>query len=330
MFDLLSRYLEGLPVHDGIYRISAPRPFQQDEALYDSQHRPPSDSAEFYRARGETLFAFFKRHGFRAGAPLLEVGCGTGTMSMSLASHPGFGHLLFTDPSPAFCRLAKARIGAQSVAAARVDFAMLSAEDIDLLPNGSVEAVFLRSVLHHIPDIDDFIARCARLLPPGGILVCEEPYYEGYLMMGFLGQFVAVALAESGYTCTPAEMEHLNLFVATMQYYSRRNVDKSTAEDKHLFRPDELQVTGRAEGLDLVHYPNWHVTVPADQNIAGRTGYFRTFFGTYVRHCMSWPEDFANRATAAMAKYFDYFTPIESPGNTVPYCFGTFVFTKQR
>jgi SAM-dependent methyltransferase len=233
-----------------------------------------------------------------------------------LALQPAVGHLLVTDPSPAFCRITQKKLNGQDSLATRVDIALLNAEDIERIPAGSVQLIFLRSVLHHILNVEEFLARCAKVLPPGGLLICEEPYYDGYLMMGFLAQFIPSAIAAAGDACSPAELELVDYFIATMQFYGRRDLDKTEAEDKHLFRPDELFVSGRAAGLDLVHYPNWHID-------------FRRFLDAYLRRCMNWPPEFCDRVYAATAKYFLFFEPIESTENTVPYCFGTFVFTRR-
>lgn len=64
--------------------------------------------------------------------------------------------------------------------------------------------------------------------------------------MGFLAQFIPDALRAAGDSCSDKERQLVDYFVATMQYYARRDLDKSEAEDKHLFRPDELFVSGRS------------------------------------------------------------------------------------
>jgi SAM-dependent methyltransferase len=325
----LSDFLSSVPLSDGIHQISPPRPFQHAEEEYDS-HRPADQwTPEFISQEGANLVAFFQAHGYSPGTPILEIGCGSGFMTASLATQPAVGHLLATDPSPAFCRIARRKIADFPNAAARVDFGVMLAEDVHLITPGAVPLIFLRSVLHHIADVDDFLAKCASVLPKGGLLICEEPYYDGYVMMGFLAQFIPDALAAAGHTCTDDDHAHINNFIATMQFYARRDLDKSEAEDKHLFRPDELFVSARAVGLDLHHHPNWHVTIAADKNLANRIGYFENFFAFYIRKCMGWPQPLVDRVIPATRKYFRYFAPLESATNTAPYCFGTFVFTKR-
>ena len=325
----LHEFLLTRPVVNGAFEISAARAYLHAEGDYDRQYGLEKFSTEELTREAGYLMDICRRHGLPPGAPVLEIGCGTGRISIGLALQPDMGHLLISDPSPAFCGIVQKKLAGLPVHAARVDFGILQAEDVALLPPGSVSMILLRSVLHHIADVDGFLRGCAAVLPPGGLLVCEEPYYDGYMMMGFLGQFIEDALTGGGHVCTAEERQLIAHFVATMQFYSRRDVDKSQAEDKHLFRPDELMVTGRGMALELTHYPNWRMTMSPEGNEKARTGYFQRFFADYVRYCMDWPEEFALKAAQATRKYFQFFEPLEKGGNTTPACFGTFVFTKR-
>lgn len=325
----LPDFLARTQVEDGLYRISPPRRYQHDEGEYE-QVRAHRLRLPGYRARqGEALLGLFRRNGFPEGGTVVEIGCGSGFVSLALATRGEIGHLLLTDPSPGFCAITRQRLAEVEVAAGRVDVAVMVADDIDLLPAGAVAVIYLHSVLHHLPDIDGFLARCARVLPAGGLLICEEPYYDGYVMMGFLAQFVPAMLAAAGDSCSVEEQAHVDLFVATMQYYARRDLDKSEAEDKHLFRPEELFVSGRGCGLDLSHIPNRHFALPEAPGADTVPHYFETFFGNYTVHSMGWPKPFADRVMAAADRYFRYFDPLERAGNRVPYCYGTFVFRKR-
>jgi ubiquinone/menaquinone biosynthesis C-methylase UbiE len=325
----LSAFLQTKPVVNGTFEISPARSFQHDETDYDRQYAGDRYSIDDLKTEARHLIELCARHGLPAGAPILEIGCGTGRISVGLASQPGIGQLLITDPSPAFCRIVQRKLVDSAVDVHNVDFGILQAEDVGLLPPGSVSLIVLRSVLHHIADVDAFLQSCANVLPSGGLLVCEEPYYDGYVMMGFIGQFIEDALNSNGYECSQSECALIENFIATMQFYSRRDVDKSQAEDKHLFRPDELMASGREMGLKLTHYPNSRMTSPQEADESARIGYFQRFFADYVRYCMDWPQDFSSRVATATRKYFKFFEPLERGGNTAPWCYGTFVFTKK-
>lgn len=322
-------WLSSFPKKESIYQLSAARAYQHEEGAYDQQYGVDKFDSAGLAAEARNALDFFRELGLPARAPVLEVGCGTGRMSIGLAMQDDMGPILITDPSPAFCRIVQEKLKDVTVKAESVDLAVLAAEDVALLPPGSVSLILLRSVLHHVTDVDGFLGACARVLPKDGLLVCEEPYYEGLLMMGFISQFIEDALANSGYTCTAEDRERIRILTATMQFYCRRDIDKSTAEDKHLFRPDELMVSGRAVNLELTHFPNWRFTSTRAQNELGYTGHFYRFFASYIESCMSWPPDFARRVAEVTRKYFEFFAPLETAGQTTPYCFGTFVFRKR-
>lgn len=328
MGSILQTYLGTLPLLDGAFEISAVRGYHHDEEDYDRQYGVDQSDLDQVRAEAGHLFDICRRHGFAPGMNALEIGCGTGRISVGLAMQPDVGELFITDPSPAFCRIVQRKVASVPVQAERVHFGVLAAEDVGKLPPGAVSMILLRSVLHHITDVDGFLRDCAAVLPPGGFLLCEEPYYEGYMMMGFLAQFIGDALALSGYQCTEEELDRIQFFIATMQFYCRRDVDKSKDEDKHLFRPDELMTSGRKLNLELTHYPNRRITDSEPVYVGAHAGYFERFFAEYVRYCMGWPRDFAEKVIVATRKYFAFFEPLEGGGNTTPSCFGTFIFQK--
>lgn len=329
MQSTLNKFLASKVVDGECFIISPSRSYQHDETDYDRQYGLGQFSIAELEAEAGFIMDLCAAHGLPAGASILEIGCGTGRISLGLAMQRAVGHLLITDPSPAFCRIVQRKLLGIDYLAQRIDFGVLLAEDVGLLPEGAVSLILLRSVLHHVADVDGFLRSAASVLSPGGLLVCEEPYYDGYLMMGMVAQFIEGALANDGFVCSPKERELIATFVASMQFYSRRDVDKSAAEDKHLFRPDELMASGRSIGLELHHYPNWRMTLSPERNAAGLPGFFFRFFCDYILYCMDWPREFVDKVSAAMKPYFQYFEPIENAGNTAPYCFGTFVFVKR-
>lgn len=325
----LQKFLKSQPLNDGIYEISSSRGFQHDEGDYDRQYGLDKIEPEILRREAGEILNVCRLHGFEKGATVLEIGCGTGRLSIGLALQPDVGHLFLTDPSPAFCRIVQKKLAGIAASAEQVDIGILQAEDLGTFSAGSVSLILLRSVLHHFSDVDGFLRACSTVLSSGGILLCQEPYYEGYMMMGFAGQFIESALAATGYICTPEEQQRIAIFVAAMQFYCRRDIDKSNAEDKHLFRPDELMVTGRLIGLELTHYPDGVPYSPPEGDGSARVGRFHKFFTNYLHYCMDWPIDFSDQVSKATAKYFDFFEPMERAGDTAPYLFGTFVFVKR-
>jgi ubiquinone/menaquinone biosynthesis C-methylase UbiE len=324
----LEQFLEQLPSTNGILQISQARPYQHGEEDYDRQYGTESHTNERLVAEAANLMDFCGRMGLEEQPAVLEIGCGTGRISIGLSQQATIGRLVVTDPSPAFCRIVAKKLAAAPAAATNVSLGLMGAEDVGRLPAGSISLILLRSVLHHISDVDGFLAACAGVLRTGGLLVCEEPYYEGYMMMGFLGQFFEDALRAQGLPCSEEDRARFAGFVETMQFYCRRDLDKSGAEDKHLFRPEELAATGRGLGLEFQHFPNWGATEKYESYTRERKGYFEHFVISYLRYCMDWPQELTEKVHTATRRYFHFFAPLDTPRHSVPHCFGTFVFRK--
>ena len=105
------------------------------------------------------------------GINAVDVGCGTGVMSVALALR-GF-RVQGVDHSPAMLEIARARLAAAAPAA---DVELLVG-DVRALPFGDGEVDFLacQGVLHHLEDIPATVEEFARVLAPGGVFFLAEP-----------------------------------------------------------------------------------------------------------------------------------------------------------
>lgn len=187
--------------------------------------------------------------------------------------------------------------------------------------------IALRSVLHHILDVNAFIREAARVLRRGGALVFEEPCSEGYILMGAMAQFIPSILKEER-EVTEQHLQQIQLFVDTMYFYARRDLDKSVAEDKHLFRVDELMTIGAQSGLAVRFYPNRtfesFISNPPGQNAPTS---FYDFFYAYVKHCMGFDPELVTLIEKHFAQYCTFLDQLSSTSNG-PYMHGTFVCRK--
>jgi arsenite methyltransferase len=102
---------------------------------------------------------------FPAQAQVLEVGCGTGVLSRTLALWPGIDTVIGVDPAPSL--LARARELA-------TDLPNLSFQEADgrALPfsNASFDVVVFDSTLSHVPGPNRALAEAFRVLRPTGCL----------------------------------------------------------------------------------------------------------------------------------------------------------------
>jgi ubiquinone/menaquinone biosynthesis C-methylase UbiE len=109
------------------------------------------------------------RHGLREDADLLEVGCGPGFVTARLLEHVQQGFVTAIDIDSAMLGHARERIGDST----RVRFVEASATKTGL-PDDAFDAVVVRLVLQHLPDVDAALAELGRVLRPGGRLIAVD------------------------------------------------------------------------------------------------------------------------------------------------------------
>jgi ubiquinone/menaquinone biosynthesis C-methylase UbiE len=115
---------------------------------------------------------FLTAVGLREGLRVLDVGCGTGTLTSWLARTVGDrGHVTAVDADGK--QLDLARANAEKTGLSNLEFTQARL-GTDPLPQGGYDLVHCRLVLMHVAGVDTAIAEMARALRSGGVLVCEE------------------------------------------------------------------------------------------------------------------------------------------------------------
>lgn len=94
----------------------------------------------------------------------LDVGCGGGLLTESLAAHGASVTGIDMAPQP----LAVARMHLQKVGGGTIDYRQTSAEAILPGEAGHFDVVTCMEVLEHVPDPAALVAACAQLVRPGG------------------------------------------------------------------------------------------------------------------------------------------------------------------
>ncbi|WP_035515792.1 class I SAM-dependent methyltransferase [Paraburkholderia nodosa] len=113
------------------------------------------------------------RAGTLRGRKILEVGCGSGAMTLHLAHAAGpQGKVTAIDNSQA--QLDASR---QFVTESGFDNVTFFEGDVNCLDHleNSYDLVYCRMVLHHVADADHAIREMVNVLSPDGHLLCEEP-----------------------------------------------------------------------------------------------------------------------------------------------------------
>jgi len=108
----------------------------------------------------------------RRGDTVLDVGSGLGLLTLAAHERIGDGWVIAVDPSVG--ALEELLRLAHEANANGVIYLVGDAEVLPL-PDASVDAALLRSVLVHVPNVDVAVSELARVLRPGGRLSIREP-----------------------------------------------------------------------------------------------------------------------------------------------------------
>jgi SAM-dependent methyltransferase len=108
----------------------------------------------------------------KRGDTVLDVGSGLGLLTLAAHDRIGDGWVIAVDPSVG--ALEELLRLAHEANANGVMYLVGDAEVLPL-PDASVDAAVLRSVLVHVPDVDVAVTELARVLRPGGRLSLREP-----------------------------------------------------------------------------------------------------------------------------------------------------------
>jgi ubiquinone/menaquinone biosynthesis C-methylase UbiE len=157
---------------DGILRLRAPADARTETVrrFYEAAPfpgYPPRDSLAGLRARAErSAFARLLDQAIPGDARIVEVGCGTGQMSLYLARADRV--VVGADLTLASLRLAedaRRRFGLEQARFVESDLNRPG------LKAAAFDVVYCSGVLHHTPDPRAAFARVARLARPGGMIV---------------------------------------------------------------------------------------------------------------------------------------------------------------
>jgi len=152
------------------------------------------------------------------GARVLDVGCGGGILSESLAAAGAI--VTGVDLAPRVLEVARLHLHESGL---EVDYREISVEALVHEAAASFDAITCMEMLEHVPDPGSVIDACARLLKPGGLL------FASTLNRTPLAFAAAIAGAEYALNLLPRGTHHYAQFI----------------------RPAELATALRAAGLEL-------------------------------------------------------------------------------
>jgi 2-polyprenyl-6-hydroxyphenyl methylase / 3-demethylubiquinone-9 3-methyltransferase len=106
---------------------------------------------------------YIERRTRLAGARVVDVGCGAGLLSESLAA--AGARVTGIDMSPAMLEAARRHAGRSGL---KVDYRMTTAEALAEGEPAAFDAAVCLELLEHVPDPGSLVAACARLVRAGG------------------------------------------------------------------------------------------------------------------------------------------------------------------
>jgi ubiquinone/menaquinone biosynthesis C-methylase UbiE len=126
-----------------------------------------------------------------AGTRILEVGCGTGSVTRMLAVWPGVAEAVGVDLSPVL--VAKAR--ALSIGIAHLSFDEGDAKAL-AFPDRTFDVIVLHTLLSHCPGPEQALAETRRVLRPGGwVAICDADFPSVTVACGEFDPLQACAAA---------------------------------------------------------------------------------------------------------------------------------------
>jgi SAM-dependent methyltransferase len=158
---------------------SRPSWLPHELATAGQEHLDPSFVESYDRKQGYPKaaddVAVFSHHGLGPDSTILDLGAGTGQFALPAARQ--FGRVIAVDVSPLMAQVIRERAAADGLRNIEVVQAgFLSYEH----QGPTVDGVFTRNALHHLPDFWKAIAleRIASVLRPGGILRIHDLIYD--------------------------------------------------------------------------------------------------------------------------------------------------------
>ena len=181
----------------------------------------------------------------------LEIGCGTGGLSLALLSSVSFYHAVVTDVSLKMLRQCRTRLRqAGSVPGSKLTFATYSGTET-CFQSSVFDTCFGTAVVHHIADVPRFLRHVHAVLSPGGVAFFMEPNLEFHRALTAVVADIAADLLREQ-LIPEAEINRMLVWLAEVHCNIVNTGDLeilAQREDKHLFDPDTFAAWADAAGF---------------------------------------------------------------------------------
>ena len=136
---------------------------------FDSRARQWDTTQEFVERGRKLAKAICARVALRTNMRALDVGCGTGLLSVPLAGD--LGHITCIDTSPGMLEVLREKIAVQGLSNLTAEFHDLTTSDLSV---GGFDLIMSSMTLHHIKDTGAILATFAAHLRAGGWLCLAD------------------------------------------------------------------------------------------------------------------------------------------------------------
>lgn len=149
-----------------------------------------------------------------AAASILELGCGTGNLTLKLAARYPDAKLTLVDAAPPMLEAAKVRLGPRAAA-----FVARKFEDLDFEP-GSFDLVASTISLHHVRDKGPLYRSLRRMIRPGGTFRFADQMAGGTRGNHLVNWSRWLEFCREPGNCTEAEITSLLDHAAAHDHYA--------------------------------------------------------------------------------------------------------------
>jgi ubiquinone/menaquinone biosynthesis C-methylase UbiE len=179
-----------------------------------------------------------RKFGKEPASRILEIGAGTGNLTLALCAFGDFEEVHASDISPRFL----SRLKAKSEAAKVVGTLKLYLFDAAFLPFGheTFDVVVGHSILHHLLDFEETIRSAYRVLKPGGIAIFGEPMMETSALVYLGADILLKTDAMLGDTHLDSTTKRILRSISQLGAFKRGNLIErgkrvTQLEDKYVF-----------------------------------------------------------------------------------------------
>lgn len=182
------------------------------------------------------------------GKSILEIGSGTGALTLGLLRKTNAREIFATDISEVFLRTTLARAGDEPrLTVVRCDCNYMPVSD------GGFDVIVGRSILHHLLDYYEVLAQCARILGKGGKAIFFEPILEGKMIVAmFCSMVVELAKQRNDTDLTENDLNIITAIVRNItkaSWYPQDRESLAKIEDKFIFTLPGMQEAGLKAGF---------------------------------------------------------------------------------